>query len=365
MAKRRDFNVISMSFLDAITCGFGAIILFFMIITAQVDVRREDQLDDVSAEVDRVQLKVLTGRKNLVQLKEDLARLLEDWASSRGVKQQLVTEIQRTEDQFSNLSEDSESRSELIDQLRADLAALQSESERLSSTDLTPEEAGNFIRAVRGEGQRQYLTGMRMGGQRILILADTSTSMLDRTLVNVLRRRNMSVEQQRQAPKWRQLVDTVDWLTAQIPPGSQYQIMTFTDHAESLVPGTEGQWLTATDGRQLESAVQRIRNEVVPGGPTSLHAAFRAARQLEPKPDNIYLLVDGLPTMGEIIPTRAGVTGRERRGHFDRAMRELPINVPVNVILLAMEGDPIAAPAYWLLALRSGGSMLAPAEDWP
>jgi hypothetical protein len=46
-------------------------------------------------------------------------------------------------------------------------------------------------------------------------------------------------------------------------------------------------------------------------------------------------------------------------------MRELPINVPVNVILLAMEGDPLAAPAYWTLALRTGGSMLAPAEDWP
>lgn len=365
MARRRSFNVISMSFLDAITCGFGAIILFFMIITANVDVRRDAELDDVAAEVDRAQLKVLTGRKNLVQLKEDLARLLEDWASSRGVKQQLVTEIQRTEDQFNNLSEDSQSRRELVEQLRADLAALETETERLSSTDLTPEEAGNFIRAVRGEGQRQYLTGMRMGGQRILILADISTSMLDRTLVNVLRRRNMSVEQQRQAPKWRQLVDTVDWLTAQIPPGAQYQIMTFNDQAESLIQGTEGQWLTATDGRQLEAAVQKLRNEVVPGGPTSLHAAFQAARRLEPKPDNIYLLVDGLPTMGEIIPTRAGVTGRERRGHFDRAMRELPINVPVNVILLAMEGDPVAAPAYWFLALRSGGSMLAPAEDWP
>lgn len=365
MARRRGFNVISMSFLDAITCGFGAIILFFMIITANVDVRREAELDDVSAEVDRMQLKVLAGRKNLVQLKEDLARLLEDWASSRGVKEQLVTEIQRTEAEFSELTEDSDARRELVEQLRADLARLQAETEQLSSTDLTPEEAGTFIRAVRGEGQRQYLTGMRMGGQRILILADVSTSMLDRTLVNVFRRRNMPIEQQRQAPKWRQLVDTVDWLTAQIPPGAQYQVMTFTDKAESLIEGTEGQWLTATDGRQLEDAVQRLRNEVAPGGPTSLHAAFQAARRLEPKPDNIYLLVDGLPTMGEVIPARAGVTSKQRQGHFERAVRELPVGVPVNVILFAMEGDPLAAPGYWTLALASGGSMMAPAEDWP
>jgi hypothetical protein len=35
------------------------------------------------------------------------------------------------------------------------------------------------------------------------------------------------------------------------------------------------------------------------------------------------------------------------------------------VILFAMEGDPNAAPAFWSLALRSGGSMMAPSEDWP
>jgi hypothetical protein len=52
-------------------------------------------------------------------------------------------------------------------------------------------------------------------------------------------------------------------------------------------------------------------------------------------------------------------------GHFNRAVRDLPFNVPVNIILYAMEGDPQAAPAYWWLALRTGGSMMAPSEDWP
>jgi hypothetical protein len=41
------------------------------------------------------------------------------------------------------------------------------------------------------------------------------------------------------------------------------------------------------------------------------------------------------------------------------------VGVPINTILFAMEGDPAAAPGYWLLAIRTGGSMLAPAEDWP
>jgi hypothetical protein len=37
----------------------------------------------------------------------------------------------------------------------------------------------------------------------------------------------------------------------------------------------------------------------------------------------------------------------------------------VNVILFPMEGDPDAAPAYWLVNIRTGGSMMAPSEDWP
>jgi hypothetical protein len=364
VAKRRELNIISLSFLDAITCGFGAIILFYMIITAQVDVRRETALEDRSAEVDRIELQVLVGRKNLVQLKNELERLVEEWASSEAAREEIVTEITRTQRELEELTEGSDARTDLIEQLRKDLAALEAETQSAAATSITPEDAGTFIRSVRGEGYRQYLTGLRMGGERILILVDASTSMLDRTLVNILRRRNMSPEQQRQAPKWRQVVDTIDWLTAQVPPTSQFQIVAFNDKAWSLVEGTDGQWLPAGDGSTLEAAVENMR-ELVPAGPTSLHAAFAAANALEPKPDNIYLLVDGLPTMGEITPAQQGVTGRERRNHFERAMREAPFNVPINVILFAMEGDPLAAPAYWTLALRSGGSMMAPSEDWP
>ncbi len=365
MARRREFNVISMSFLDAMTCGFGAVILFFMIITANIDLRRDTVLDDVAAEVDRMEIRVVAGRRNLVQIREDLARLLEDRFTTRGVKQQIMAEIETTREDLVTQAEAADTRDDLIEQLRADLAALEEETEQLALTDDTAEEAGASIRSVQGEGYRQYLTGLRMGGQRIVILVDVSASMLDRTLVNIIRRRNLPDVQKRQAPKWQQLVNTVDWLTAQIPPGTQFQVIAFNDEAWSLVEGTDGQWLTASDASQLDEAVRRLREETVAEGPTSLHSAFQAARRLEPRPDNIYLLVDGLPTMGGVQPTRNGVTSRERLGHFERASRERPIGTPVNVILLAMEGDPLAAPAYWQLALESGGSMMAPAEDWP
>jgi len=364
MARRRQVSVFSLSFLDAITCGFGAIILFYMVIVANIDLRHDLIVEDASADVNRLELRVLAGRKNLIQEREDLAKMLEEQTVLEGLKRRLAAEVEQTQQDFLELDEESLSRRETIEQLEAELAELRAALQEQSARSVDPEEAGNRIRSVTGEGNRQYLTGMRMGGRRVLILVDASTSMLDRTLVNIIRRRNMSEEDQLRAPKWRQAVNTVDWITAQIPPGTQFQIMAYNDKAWSLVEGTDGQWLTASDGALLDQAVETLRN-TVPAGPTSLHAAFMAARRLEPKPDNIYLIADGLPTMGSVMPSRPGVSGRERAEHFQRAVRELPINVPVNVILLAMEGDPLAAPSYWWLALNTGGSMLAPAEDWP
>lgn len=361
---RRSLNVFSLSFLDAMTCGFGAVILFFMIINANIDQRRTFVLDDLAAEVDRMELKVLTGRKNLVQLKQDLATMIEQWAVLRGMKQEIVTEIQMTSSDVSSLTADTESQEERIEQLKADLEQLQAETERLSAASITPDDAGNRIRSFTGDGNRQYLTGLRMGGDHVVILVDVSGSMLDRTIVNIIRRRNMPIENQRDAPKWRQVVDTVDWLTAQIPPGTQFQIVAFNSESWPLIEGTEGQWLTATDGAELERAVEALRN-TVPTGATSLHAAFTAMNVLSPPPDNVYLLVDGLPTMGEVYPNRAGVTGRQRLDHFVRATREIGRRVPINVLLYAFEGDPQAAPAYWQLALETGGSMMAPSDDWP
>ena len=47
------------------------------------------------------------------------------------------------------------------------------------------------------------------GGKRVLILLDNSASMLDASLVNVLRKRNMDDATKRRAEKWRQALDTV------------------------------------------------------------------------------------------------------------------------------------------------------------
>ncbi len=360
---RKPMNVFSLSLLDAMTCGLGAVILVFTTLSTNLSLQRQEALVDVSSEVDRIELKVEIGERQLLGLKEVLALLIDQWSHLKDRREQVVTEIRSIGEEADAIDAERSEREEDIARLRAELEELEAENERLAE-DQEALIAGNRLRSFVGDGNRQYLTGLRMGGERVVILVDASTSMLARTVVNIYRRRNMEDEQQLSSSKWRQVVNTVDWLTTQIQPGTQIQIFAFNDAAWTLLEGDGTQWHTVIDGSLLDEAVSRLA-ETVPQGPTSLHAAFAAMRPLDPRPDNIYLLVDGLPTMGEVPPNRPAVTGEERMRHFDRARRALPFNVPVNTILYAMEGDPAAAPAYWLLALDTGGSMMAPSEDWP
>ena len=106
--------------------------------------------------------------------------------------------------------------------------------------------------------------------------------------------------------------------------------------------------------------------KVVPEKGTSLFAGFEALRNLKPAPDNIYLLTDGLPTQGKKPPGGTiQVRPDQRASFFNQAMRELPPRVPVNVLLLPMDGDPDAAGFFWHLAMVTRGSFLTPSRDWP
>jgi hypothetical protein len=57
--------------------------------------------------------------------------------------------------------------------------------------------------------------------------------------------------------------------------------------------------------------------------------------------------------------------GDDRLKLFERAFAKYPREVPFNVILMPMEGDPNAPSAFWLAARTTGGSFLSPSKDWP
>ena len=118
------------------------------------------------------------------------------------------------------------------------------------------------------------------------------------------------------------------------------------------------------DTSTLQKATQALR-QLLPTGGTSLHNAFDALQSLPDRPDNIFLITDGLPTQGVEPPSGTTVTGRRRVELYRQAVQRLPKGVPVNIILAPMEGDPMAASEFWQLAQVSGWSFMSPASDWP
>ena len=362
--RRRETNVFSLSFLDAMTCGFGAVVLLYMVINAAASKRSEDMTADLRGEVNRLEDEVLDGYIDLVEVRNSVDEVEEKLVIASGLSRRLIEQIKQIRVELALYSETTLASEEHINRLKTDLQTLEDSARRLSAAAPSEEAPGDRLRSFIGDGDRQYLTGLKVGGRRIFILVDSSASMLDETIVNVIRRRNLPDEVKIQADKWRQAVRTVDWLTTQIPRDSEFQIYTFNERAASVLPETGGQWLDGGNREVLERAMAAL-NGVVPQLGTNLQRGLASIKTMQPRPDNVILLVDGLPTQGEPPSRRATVTGSQRVRLFNKAVGEIGAGVPINVILFPMEGDPDAASAYWKLAVATRGSFMSPAEDWP
>ena len=361
--KRRPFEVFSMSFLDCMSCGFGAVILFFMIINAQVRETTENP-SELMAETRQIEVEILDGRKNLVLAKNTVENLTSEKDSAEGMIAQIIALIEELRAELAQYDSETLAEIERVEKLQTDIKTLEEEVKRLLAMAEETESEGNRLREFKGEGDRQYLTGLKLGGDRTLILVDRSASMLDDTIVNIIRRRNMPIDEKLRAVKWRQVVASVDWLTAQFRPGSEFQMYMFNNEVEPIIKGSEGVWLKADDATQLDEAM-RVLRRTAPEGGTNMKAAMNIVLSMTPPPDNIILLVDGLPTMDGPTSNSKTVSGRERTRLFSNALRELPSGIPVNIFLYPLEGDFEAPFLYWLLAYRSGGSLISVSKDWP
>lgn len=361
---RRKVTPFSLSFLDIMFCGFGAVVLLVLVLNHDTVKSREEVFTDLRAEAVRLQKEVLTGEENLVEARNSLAATEKDIVLMQGESGRVIDTINELEIEIARMSNETLASREHINQLSTDLKTLDEVQKRLGAVAEADRDAGEKVREFKGEGDRQYLTGLKMGGKRILILVDASASMLDETIVNIIRRRNMDAASRIGAPKWQRTLKTADWLVSNLPATSQFQMYSFNTRAKATLAGTDGKWLQASDRGDVDGAVSALY-QLAPEGGTSLYHAFSAANSMVPKPDNILLITDGLPTQGRSKPVSTTVSADKRLDHFEKAVRVLDGKIPVNTILLPMEGDAFAAAAFWQLAINSQGSFMTPSRDWP
>jgi hypothetical protein len=362
--QRKKLNVFSLSFLDIITCGLGAIILLFVLINAKSAAQRDIVTSDLQAEVNSLETQVLEGKKQLIESRNTLEKTLAELLKTQGLARQVIESLDERKIELAERDEDTLARQAHVNQLKADLKSLEEDVRRLRAGAQAQDELGSKLRPFPGHGDRQYLTDLKMGGRHIFIMVDASASMLDDTIVGVIRRKNLATKEKLNSPKWKQTVATIDWLTTQLPQTSQFQVYIFNETARPLIPGTNGTWLDAGDVDKLKQTGAAM-HKLVPEKGTSLLNAINAIAEMKPAPDNIFLLTDSLPTMGAKQPLGKRVSGKKRLSLFNEATRNLPAQIPVNIILYPMEGDPLAADAFWRLAKNSRGSFFCPSKDWP
>ena len=250
--RQRPINVFSLSFLDVMSCGFGAIILFFMIINADTVKRKEKLNENLQGEVERLEVEVTEGRKYLVELKNSIQENDEIVEKTEGLSKRVIEQIQQKRQELAEFENDTLAKTEHINKLKADLKSLEEENKRLEAGAVETESQGNSLVHFAGQGQRQYITGLRISGENLVILVDTSASMLADRIVNVIRNRVLPDEDKIRAAKWQRVVKTVEWISTRIPRNSQFQIVAFNEQVKKL-GDQEQEWLDGGNPKHLGS----------------------------------------------------------------------------------------------------------------
>jgi len=135
--KRREFEVFSLSFLDCICCGFGAIILLFILSMGVTKI-------DIPKERDRLEIERSKKRTILVVAQKDRERMAGVLATKEKSMRDVVTEIAEMKALLAKIHQNRQNESGgeksllvQIDELKKELAVLQKEVPDIPQIDTT------------------------------------------------------------------------------------------------------------------------------------------------------------------------------------------------------------------------------------
>src|SRR5436190_15658793 len=146
--KRRAFEVFTLSFLDCICCGFGAVVLFYTIVQAQSGIEEVRRIDDLTGEVKKLEEEVLDGTRNLVRLRNTLEKTDEDATAAAARRARVIEELKVRREQSSEFEGDTIAKREHINKLMADVKSLQEGIKRLEGGALDKATAGTRVKAL-------------------------------------------------------------------------------------------------------------------------------------------------------------------------------------------------------------------------
>lgn len=359
MLKRRRSEAFNLAFLDVMSCGLGAVLLIFML------VKFHAYSETPSDEIQRL-------KQDLEQLRDTEEAMSAEVAMKRAQTQSQRSEMQRLKAQIEQFEKQAEETAQALARRQTNIAELEQ-----AVRGAAPPEKSDDPLELSGTGEETYLIGLRVEGRRIGILVDHSASMTEEKLVEVIRRKVASIDEKKAGPKWQRTKRVAKWILARVPERAEVTMIGFNEKAGVLGPGANLKASNIDNLQQLSAALDGL----VPDGGTNLHAALQEIAGAMPDLTHLYVITDGLPTQGvgdvpglrgqracrSAFRAKKQISGECRLMLFEKSVDAAGIQryVEVSIILLPLEGDPMAPHAYWQWARYTGGTMISPAASWP
>lgn len=174
--RRRDVDIFNMSFLDVVSCGFGAIILLLVIVKISEPHVIERLAVDLTGLVEQLQAELFEIRGETTLLNRDLVSKQQQLSEAREKLARLQGDISSVRGQYQSARNENEAQSIIAGQLSSAKQSLSDEMRRLLGADYQRSSA------------RSVIGGVPVDSEYIIFIIDTSGSMRQHAWPLVLRK---------------------------------------------------------------------------------------------------------------------------------------------------------------------------------
>lgn len=322
---RKALEIFSLSFLDCICCGFGAVLLLFVLSAGQQ--RNTYQANEL--EIAEAQAILVEAR---AQAQKKIAELSQKLEIERSKKSDTVILADHLAEQIARLSEKLEKVKEQLKQVPVP-----------SSVPVPTPTTGNT----------PYLDVFSLAGKRILFIVESSGGMLGKNAEEVGAVQSGIFAS---SEKWTGAKNTLIKLISDTPEEGQIAVYAMAETFFSLHPNKS--WFATKDKADFSQVLKAI--ETLPAaGAANLELACQQIAQMSPFPDQVVFLVDGLPTTSLRRQPSGMVTPRDREEFFRNAYAQLPMGIPISVVLFPFADDLDGVAYWWALTAYSGGTLIS------
>ncbi|HEY4646120.1 MAG TPA: vWA domain-containing protein [Steroidobacteraceae bacterium] len=296
---RRDIETFSLSFLDCICCGFGAIILLLVLVEIGEPVVIERDREDLQGTVLRLQEELHALRGETTVLNRELRGRIEQLSSERSKLARLQGDLTSIHGEYAASRGDSAVANVMETELVAAYQKLTEEMERLMKTSYR-------------RPKSDTVGGIPVDSEYIIFVVDTSGSM--------------------QEYNWRAARQMLSEILDMYPRVKGIQIM--DDEGAYMFDGYRGQWIADTPARR-KAILDRFTNWTSFSNSSPVEGILAAIRSFWSADKKISIYLFGDDYTGESIQAaldavdRANrVAGGERRVRIHAIGFAMPSRVP-------------------------------------